>query len=149
MLPGSEDAGEEADGDDAEGDDAGGEDAGGEDAGGGDDAGGEEAGGEEAGGEDAGADDAGGEEAGGLAGMEDVAGCADDWDTIGVSGTDAPKDPDTAGLRYTLGDRRAAAEGGAEDDVGGLAAGLDDAEAGEVATAPTPACGCRWLDAGV
>jgi hypothetical protein len=59
------------------------------------------------------------------------------------------KDPDGAGLRYALGERWAAAEGGAEDDVRGLAAGSDDAEAGEVATTPAPACGCRWLDAGV
>ena len=145
MLPGFEAAGDDAGGEDAGGDDAGGEEAGGDDAGGddagGDDAGGEDAGGEEAGGEEAGGDDAGGEDAGGLPGLEDVVGCADDTETIGVGGMDVPKELDEAGLRYTFGESCADAEGGAEDDVRGLAAGLDDAEAGAFATAPAPACG--------
>jgi hypothetical protein len=153
VLPGPEAAGgeeaggEEAGGEDAGGDDAGGEEAGGEDAGGddagGEDAGGEDAGGEEAGGEEAGGDDAGGEDAGGLPGLEDVVGCTDDWETIGVGGMDVPEELDGAGLRYAFGERCADAEGGAEDDVRGPTAGLDDAEAGAFATAPAPACGWR------
>ena len=58
------------------------------------------------------------------------------------------EDPDRAGVRNAFGETRAAADGADEDDVPGLAAGLDDAEAGEVATAPAPACGWRWLAAG-
>ena len=147
VLPGSEDAGDDAGGDEAGGDDAGGEEAGGEDAGGdeagGDDAGGEEAGGDDAGGEDAGGDDAGGDEAGGLPGLEDSVGCADDRETIGVGGMDVPEELDGAGLRYAFGESCADAEGGAEDDVRGLAAGLDDAESGAFATAPAPVCGWR------
>ena len=144
---GGDDAGgEEAGGDDAGGDDAGGDDAGGEDVGG-DDAGGEDAGGDDAGGEDAG-DDAGGDDAGDLVGLDDVVGCADDWDTIGVGSMDVLEDRDRAGLRYAFGETCADAEGEAEDDVRGPAAALPDAEAGVVATAPAPACGWRWLDAG-
>jgi hypothetical protein len=167
VLPGSEAAGDDAGGDDAGGDDAGGDDAGGDDAGGdeaggddaggddaggdeagGEEAGGDEAGGEEAGGDDAGGDEAGGDDAGGLPGL-DVDGCADDGDTTGVGGMDVPEEPDRAGLRYALGETRADAEGEPERDVPGLAAGLDDAEAGELATAPAPACGWRWPDDGV
>ena len=148
VLPGSEDAGDDAGGDDAGGDDAGGDDAGGDEAGG-DDAGGEDAGGDDAGGEEAGGDDAGGEDAGGLVGLDDLVGCADDWDTTGVGGMDVLEDRDRAGLRYAFGETCADAEGAAEDDVRGPAAALPDAEAGAVATAPAPACGWRWLDAGV
>jgi hypothetical protein len=158
VLPGSEDAGDDAGAEDAGGDDAGGEEAGGDDAGGddaggeeagGDDAGGEDAGGDDAGGEEAGGDDAGGEDAGGLVGLDDLVGCADDWDTSGVGGRDVLEDRDRAGLRYTFGETCADAEGGAEDEVRGPDAALPGAEAGEVATAPAPACGWRWLDAGV
>ena len=155
VLPGSEDAGDDAGGDDAGGDaggddaggeEAGGDDAGGEDAGGdagGDDAGGDDAGGEEAGGDEAGGDDAGGEDAGGLVGLDDLVGCADDWDTSGVGGRDVLETRVRAGLRYTFGETCADAEGGAEDDVRGPDAALPDAEAGAVATAPAPACGWR------
>jgi len=142
VLPESEAAGEDAGGDDAGGDDAGGDDAGGEEAGG------EEAGGDDAGGEEAGGDDAGGEDAGGLLDLDDLVGCADDEETIGVGGMDVLEDLDRAGLRYTFGETRADAGGAAEDDVRGLVAG-SDAEAGVVATAPAPACGWRWLAAGV
>jgi hypothetical protein len=151
---GSVAGGEDAGGDEAGGDDAGGEDAGGDDAGG-DDAGGDEAGGDEAGGDEAGGDDAGGEDFAGLLGLEDedededVGGCVENWDTIGVGARDVLEARDRVGLRYMLGETRAAADGTDEDDGPGLAAGLDDAAAGEVATAPAPACGCRWLAAGV
>jgi hypothetical protein len=155
VLPGSDAAGEDAGGEDAGGEDAGGEEAGGDDAGG-DDAGGDEAGGEEAGGEEAGGGDAGGEEAGGddaggddAGGLPGVDACTDDWDTTGVGGIDVPDELDRAGLRYAFGETRAGAEGEAERDVGGLAAGLDDAEAGELASAPAPASGWRGPDDGV
>jgi hypothetical protein len=134
VVPGSE----------AAGDEAGGDEAGGSVAGGGDEAGGDEAGGDEAGG-----DEAGGEDAGGLLGSEDVDGCAEDWDTIGVGAKDVLEVRDRVGLRNMLGETRAAADGADEDDGPGLAAGLDDAAEGVVATAPAPACGCRWLAAGV
>jgi hypothetical protein len=155
VLPGfDEDAGgEDAGGDDAGGEDAGGEDAGGDDAGG-EEAGGDDAGGEDAGGEEAGGDDAGGEDAGGLLDLDDLVGCADDGggedgeETIGVGAMDVLEALDRAGLRYTFGETGAVAEGAAEDDVRGLAAG-SDTEAGVVATAPAPACGWRWLAAGV
>ena len=88
-------------------------------------------------------DDAGGDEAGGLPGLEDSVGCADDRETIGVGGMDVPEELDGAGLRYAFGESCADAEGGAEDDVRGLAAGLDDAESGAFATAPAPVCGWR------
>jgi hypothetical protein len=151
VVPGSE-AGDEAGGEDAGGEDAGGEDAGGEEAGG-DDAGGDDAGGEDAGGDDAGGDEAGGEEAGGddaggedfedWLGWADLDGCAEDWNTIGVGGKDVLEVLDRVGLRYMFGETRAAADGADEDPVPGLGTGLDDAEAGEVATAPAPACGWR------
>jgi hypothetical protein len=166
VVPGSEAGGSEADddagaeeagGDDAGGDDAGGEEAGGDDAGGeeaggeeagGDDAGGEEAGGDDAGGEEAGGEDAGGDDAGGedfadWLGLEDSDGCAKDWDAIGVGGRDVLEALDRVGLRNMFGETRAAADGADEDPVPGLEAGSDDAEAGEVATAPAPACGWR------
>ena len=126
-----------ADADVLPGPEAAGEDAGGEDAGG------EDAGGEDAGGDEAGGDDAGGDEAGGLPGLEDSVGCGDDRETIGVGGMDVPEELDGAGLRYAFGESCADAEGGAEDDVRGLAAGLDDAESGAFATAPAPVCGWR------
>jgi hypothetical protein len=144
FVAGGEDAGgDDAGGDEAGGDEAGGDDAGGEDAGG-DDAGGDEAGGEEAGGVDAGEEDfAGGEDFAGLLAVEDVDGCAEAWDTIGVGARDVLEALDRVGLRYMFGDTRAAAAGADEGAVPGPAAGLDDTAAGEVATAPAPACGCR------
>jgi hypothetical protein len=99
--------------------------------------------------EGAGTDDDAGVEDGGVddGGVED--GGADDGETIGVGGRDVPEDPDKAdGLRNMAGETRAEGDG-AGDDVRGLAAGLDDAEALEFATAPAPVCGCWWLDAGV
>ena len=145
-------AGEDAGGDDAGGDEAGGDEAGGDEAGGddagGEDAGGDDAGGDEAGGDEAGGDDAGGEDFAGLLAVEDVDGCAENWDTIGVGARDV-LDPARAGVKNAFGETRAAADGADEDDGPGLAAGSDDAAAGEVATAPAPACGCRWLAAGV
>jgi hypothetical protein len=155
VVPGSEAAGDEAGGDEAGGsvagggDEAGGDEAGGDEAGGSVAGGGDEAGGDEAGGDDAGGDEAGGDDAGGLPGSEDVDGCAEDWDTIGVGAKDVLEVRDRVGLRNMLGETRAAADGADEDDAPGLAAGLDDAAEGVVATAPAPACGCRWLAAGV
>ena len=120
------------------GDEAGGEDAGGEDAGG------EDAGGDEAGGEEAGGDDAGGEDFADWLGWEDLDGCAEDWDTIGVGGRDVLETLDRVGLRNMFGETRAAADGADEEPVPGLLdAGSYDAKAGEVATAPAPACGWR------
>jgi hypothetical protein len=58
-------------------------------------------------------------------------------------------DPDRAGVKNAFGETRADAAGADEDPVRELGAGLDDTEAGEVATAPAPACGWWWLDAGV
>ena len=142
MVPGSEAEGDEAGGEEGGGDDAGGDEAGGEDAGG-DEAGGEDAGGDEAGGEDAGADDAGGEDFADWLGSEDPDGCAEDWDRIGVGGRDVLEVLDRVGLRNMFGETRAPADGADEDAVPGLGAGSDDAEAGEVATAPAPACGWR------
>jgi hypothetical protein len=134
--------GEDAGGDDAGGDEAGGDEAGGDDAGG-EDAGGDDAGGGEAGGEEAGGDDAGGEDFAGLLAVEDVDGCAEAWDTIGVGARDVLEALDRVGLRYMFGETRAAAAGADEGAMPGPAAGLDDTAAGEVATAPAPACGCR------
>jgi hypothetical protein len=144
---GDEAGGEEAGGDDAGGDEAGGEEADGDDAGGddagGDEAGGEEAGGDDAGGDEAGEDDAGGEDVADWLGVEDVDGCAEDWDAIGVGSRDVLEAPAMVGLRNMFGETRAAADGADEDAVPGLGTGSDDAEAGEVATAPAPACGWR------
>ena len=123
-------------GDVVPGSEAGGDEAGGES--GGDDAAGDEAGGEEAGG-----DDAGGEDFADWPGLADLDGCTEDWDTIGVGGRDVLEALDRVGLRYMFGETRAAADGADEDPVPGLSTGLADAEAGEVATAPAPACGWR------
>ena len=60
----------------------------------------------------------------------------------GTGGIDV-LDPARAGVKNAFGETRAAADGADEDAVPGLAAGLDDAKAGEVATAPAPACGWR------
>jgi hypothetical protein len=120
-----------------------GSEAGGDEAGGGEDAGGDDAGGDEAGGEEAGGDDAGGEDFEDWLGWADLDGCAENWDTIGVGGRDVLEALDRVGLRYMFGETRAAADGADEDPVPGLSTGLDDAEAGEVATAPAPACGWR------
>ena len=149
--------------DDVAGVDDGGVDDGGVEDGGVDDGGVEDGGVDDGGVEDGGVDD-GGVEDGGVddGGVEDGGfedggvddggvddGGADDGETIGVGGSDVPEDPDKAdGLRNMAGETRAEGDG-AGDDVRGLAAGLDDAEALEVATAPAPARGCRWLDAGV
>ncbi len=142
VVPGSEAGDDEAGGEEAGGDEAGGDEAGGDDAGG-EDAGGDDAGGEEAGGEEAGGDDAGGEDFADWLGLEDLDGCAEDWDTIGVGSRDVLEALDRVGLRYMFGETRAAADGADEDRVPGLGTGLDDAAAGEVATAPAPACGWR------
>ena len=134
--------------DDDAGVEDGGVEAGGVDDGGVDDGGVEDGGVEDGGVEDGGVDD-GGVEDGGVDDGGALVGGADDWETIGVGGRDVPEDPDKAdGLRNMAGETRAEGDG-AGDDVRGLAGGLDDAEAVEVATAPAPACGCRWLDAGV
>ena len=66
----------------------------------------------------------------------------------GTGGIDV-LDPDRAGVKNAFGETRAAAGGADEGDAPGVAAGLDDTAAGVVATAPAPACGCRWLAAGV
>ena len=137
MLTETEGAGS----DDGGAEDGGADDGGVED-GGADDGGAEDGGVEDGGVDDGGAKDGGADECGALVGG------ADDRETIGVGGRDVPEDPDEAGgLRNMAGETRA--KGGTEDDARGLAAGADDAEAGEVATTPAPACGCRWLDAGV
>lgn len=122
VVPGSEAGGSEGAGDDAGGDDAGGDDAGGDEAGG---------------------DDAGGEDFADWLGLEDLDGCAEDWDTIGVGGRDVLEALDRVGLRNMFGETRAAADGADEDPVLGLGPGSDDAKAGEVAAAPAPACGWR------
>ena len=142
VAGGSVAGGDEAGGSVAGGDDAGGDEAGGEEAGG-DDAGGEDAGGDDAGGDEAGGDDAGGKDFPDWLGLADLDGCAEDWDTIGVGGRDVLEALDRVGLRYMFGETRAAADGADEDPVPGLGTGLDDEEAGEVATAPAPACGWR------
>ena len=110
---------------------------------GGDEAGADDAGGDDAGGEEAGGDDAGGEDFADWLGLEDSDGCAEDWDRSGVGGRDVLEALDRVGLRNMFGETRAAADGADEEPVRGLDAGLDAAEAGEVATAPAPACGWR------
>jgi hypothetical protein len=148
-----DDAGVEDGGVDDGGVDDGGVDDGGVEDGGVEDGGVDDGGVDDGGVEDGGVDD-GGVEDGGVddggvddGGVED--GGADDWETIGVGGRDVPEDPDKAdGLRNMAGETRAEGDG-AGDDVRGLAAGLDDAEALEFATAPAPACGRWWLDPGV
>jgi hypothetical protein len=150
---GAEDGGSDDGGVDDGGSDDGGVDDDGAEDGGVDDGGAEDGGVDDGGAEDGGSDDggvdAGGEDFAGLLGVEDVDGCAGDWDTIGVGARDVLEVRDRVGLRYMLGETRAAANGADEDDAPGLAAGLDDTAAGVVATAPAPACGCRWLAAGV
>jgi hypothetical protein len=148
-----DDAGVEDGGVDDGGVDDGGVDDGGVEDGGVEDGGVDDGGVDDGGVEDGGVDDGGvedgGVEDGGVddGGVED--GGADDWETIGVGGRDVPEDPDKAdGLRNMAGETRAEGDG-AGDDVRGLAAGLDDAEALEFATAPAPACGRWWLDPGV
>ena len=141
----------------------GGVDDGGVEDGGVEDGGVEDGGVEDGGVEDGGVDD-GGVEDGGVddGGVED--GGADECDALvdgdpeppgcpgkeltGTGGIDV-LDPARAGVKNAFGETRAAADGADEDDGPGLAAGLDDAAAGKVATAPAPACGCRWLAAGV
>jgi hypothetical protein len=158
MLTETEGAGSD---DDAGVEDGGVDDGGSDDGGvedGGVDDGGVEDGGVEDGGVDDGGVDDGGVEDGGVddggvedGGVEDGAlvGGADDWETIGVGGRDVPEDPDRAdGLRNMAGETLAEG-GGAEDDARGLAAGADVADTGAFGVAATPACGCRWLDAGV
>jgi hypothetical protein len=143
-------------------DDGGVEDGGVED-GGVDDGGVEDGGVEDGGVEDGGVDD-GGVDDGGF--EDDVVeeGGADECDAlpdgdpeppgcpgkelIGTGGIDV-LGPARAGVKNAFGETRAAAGGADEDPARELAAGLDDTEAGEVATAPAPACGWRWLDAGV
>ena len=168
VVPGSVAGGIVADGSVAGGgaedggvDDGGVED-GGVDDGGVEDGGVDDGGVEDGGVEDGGVDD-GGVEDGGVddGGVED--GGADECDALadgdpeppgcpgkeltGTGGIDV-LDPARAGVKNAFGETRAAAGGADEDDGPGLAAGLDDAAAGEVATAPAPACGCRWLAAG-
>ena len=132
---------------------AGTDDVAGVDDGGVDDGGVEDGGVDDGGVEDGGVDDGGVEDGGFEDGGVDDGGVddggADDGETIGIGSSDVPEDPDKAdGLRNMAGETRAEGDG-AGDDVRGLAAGLDDAEALEFATTPAPACGRWWLDAGV
>ena len=127
-------------------DDVAGVDDGGVDDGGVEDGGVDDGGVEDGGVEDGGVDDGGVDDGGVLLGGADECGAlvggTDDWETIGVGGREVPEDPDNAaGLTNMAGETRAL--DGAEDDVRGMAAGSDDAEAGEVATTPAPACGWR------
>src|SRR6185312_14898939 len=170
VVPGSVAGGVVADGSVAGGgaedggvDDGGVEDGGVDDGGvedGGVEDGGVEDGGVEDGGVDDGGVDDGGVDDGGVddGGVED--GGADECDALadgdpeppgcpgkeltGTGGIDV-LDPARAGVKNAFGETRAAADGADEDDGPGLAAGLDDAAAGKVATAPAPARGCRWL----
>ena len=123
---------------------------------------GPEAGAVDDGGTEAGAVDDGGVEDGGVddGGVED--GGADECDAWAEGDPEPPGSPGKeltgtggidvlgparAGVKNAFGATRAAAGGADEDPVRELGAGLDDMEAGEVATAPAPACGWRWLDA--
>jgi hypothetical protein len=158
VVPGSEDGGVDDGGVDDGGSEDGGVDDGGSEDGGVDDGGVEDGGSEDGGVDDGGVDDGGAEDGG----VED--GGADECDALadgepeppgcpgreltGTGGIDV-LDPDRAGVKNAFGETRASAGGADEDLVGELGAGLDDTEAGEVATAPAPACGCRWLAAGV
>ena len=118
-------------------------------AGGGAEDGGVDDGGVEDGGvDDGGVEDGGADECDALAdGDPEPPGCPGK-ELTGTGGIDV-LDPARAGVKNAFGETRAAAGGADEDDGPGLAAGLDDAAAGKVATAPAPACGCRWLAAGV
>jgi hypothetical protein len=128
-------------------DDGGAEDGGAED-GGADDGGAEDGGAEDGGVDDGGAEDGGADECDGLAdGDPEPPGCPGKRLT-GTGGIDV-LDPDRAGVKNAFGETRADAGGADEDDAPGVAAGLDDTAAGVVATAPAPACGCRWLAVGV
>jgi len=164
VVPGSAAGGFVADGSVAGGgaedggvDDGGAEDGGAEDGGvedGGVDDGGVDDGGVDDGGvEDGGVDDGGAEDGGAdecdalVDGDPEPPGCPGK-ELTGTGGIDV-LDPARAGVKNAFGETRAAADGADEDDGPGLAAGLDDAAAGKVATAPAPACGCRWLAAGV
>ena len=166
VVPGSE-AGESAEGESADdGADDGGSEDGGVDDGGVEDGGSEDGGVEDGGAEDGGAED-GGVEDGGVdeGGAEDGGaedGGADECDVVagedpeppgcpgkeltGTGGIDVLV-PTRAGVKNAFGETRTDAGGADEDPAGELGAGLDDTEAGEVATAPAPACGCRWLAA--
>ncbi len=128
---GVEDGGVEDGGVDDGGVEDGGVDDGGVEDGGVEDGGVEDGGVDDGGVEDGGVDD-GGVEDGGVDECGALVGGADDWETIGVGGRDVPEDPDNAaGLTNMAGETRAE-DDGAGDDVRGLAAGSDDAEAGEV-----------------
>jgi hypothetical protein len=168
VVPGSEADESEVDGVDDGGAEDGGEDVGGVEDGGVDDGRAEDGGVEDGGAEDGGAEDGGvddgGVEDGGVDDGRVEDGGADECDALadgdpeppgcpskeltGTGGIDV-LDPARAGVKNALGETRAAADGADDDDAPGLAAGSDDAAAGEVATAPAPACGCRWLAAGV
>jgi hypothetical protein len=145
---GSEDGGVDDGGaDDGGVDDGGAEDGGAED-GGVDDGGAEDGGVDDGGVDDGGAEDGGADECDGLAdGDPEPPGCPGKRLT-GTGGIDV-LDPDRAGVKNAFGETRADAGGAGEEPVRELGAGLDDTEAGDVATAPAPACGCRWLAAGV
>jgi hypothetical protein len=158
VVPGSEAGESEDDGVDDGGSEDGGVDDGGVEDGGAEDGGVEDGGVEDGGTEDGGVDDGGVDDGG----VED--GGADECDVLagedpeppgcpgkeltGTGGIDVLV-PARAGVKNAFGETRADAGGADEDPVGELGAGLDDTEAGEVATAPAPACGCRWLAAGV
>jgi hypothetical protein len=161
VVPGSEAAGFEADEAEADGEDAGGSvagvvDDGGVDDGGVDDGGAEDGGVDDGGAEDGGVDDGGADDGRVEDGGPDECDALADGDPeppgcpskelTGTGGIDV-LDPARAGVKNALGETRAAAGGADDDDAPGLAAGSDAAAAGEVATAPAPACGCRWLAA--
>src|SRR5439155_887872 len=86
---------------------------------------------------------AGGEDFADWLGLEDLDGCAEDWDTIGGGGRDVLEAWDRAGLRNMFGETRAAADGADEEPVPRLGSGVDDADAGEAATTPAPASSWR------
>jgi hypothetical protein len=174
VVPGSAAGAEDDGGVDDDGVDDGGVDDDGVEDGGVDDDGVEDGGVDDGGVDDGGVDDDGVEDGGvddgGFedGGFEDVEDVEDD----GADGCDASPDgdpeppgcpgkeligtggidvlgPARAGVKNAFGETRTAAGGADEDPARELGAGLDDTEAGEVATAPAPACGWRWLDAGV
>jgi hypothetical protein len=152
VVPGSEAGGVDDGGSEDGGVDDGGVEDGGVEDGGVEDGGVEDGGVDDGGVEDGGVDDGGVEDAG----VED--GGADDCEALpdgepeppgcpgkeltGTGGIDV-LGPARAGVKNAFGETRADAGGADEDAVPGLGTGLDDAEAGEVATAPAPACGWR------
>jgi hypothetical protein len=147
---GAEDGGVDDGGAEDGGAEDGGAEDGGVDDGGVDDGGVDDGGAEDGGVDDGGVEDGGADECDALAGGDpEPPGCPGK-ELTGTGGIDV-LDPARAGVKNAFGETRAAADGADEDDGPGLAAGLDDAAAGEVATAPAPApaCGCRWLAAGV